>query len=75
MKITVSAGSWARLWLPQGQTQLELPANAVAQDTLAALGIPPAEVGLFAVNGTTAPSTTALSDGDVVRIFPVIMGG
>ena len=75
MCVTVTIGNWARRFVPQGTQELELPAGAMAQDVLAPLGIPPEEVGLFAVNGTAVLKDAALQDGDTVRVFPIIMGG
>ncbi|MCL2446386.1 MAG: MoaD/ThiS family protein [Oscillospiraceae bacterium] len=75
MNITVTAGSWARAWLPGDKVQLTLPHPAVVQDVLAALNFPADEVGLFAINGIAVPQDTPLNDGDTVRLFPVAMGG
>jgi len=75
VNITVTAGSWARAWLPGGRAELNLRCPAVVQDVLPALNFPADEVGLFAINGIAAPEDTPLSDGDTVRLFPVAMGG
>jgi len=75
MRVTVTASSWAKRWLPNGTAALNLPNNATALDVLAPLGIPPEEVGLFAINGTAVLKDAQLNDGDVVRVFPIIMGG
>ena len=75
MTVTVTIGNWAKRYVPHGTQELALPAGAVAQDVLAPLGIPPAEVGLFAVNGTAVLKDAPLQDGDTVRVFPIIMGG
>jgi len=75
MKVTAIAGSWARRYLPQGSAEITLPEQSVAEDVLEPLGIPKEEVGLFAVNGGAVFHGTPLSEGDTVRIFPIIMGG
>jgi len=75
MRIIVNAGSWARRWLPEGLAELELPEGSFVEDVLAPLGIPPEEIGLFSVNGKAVQKEAALSGGNTVRIFPVIMGG
>jgi len=75
MKITVVASSWAKRYVPNGSAEIELLAGAVVQDILAPLGIPPEEVGMFAIHGAAVPGGTPLVDGNCVRIFPVIMGG
>lgn len=75
MNITVTAGSWARAWLPGGKVQIELPCCAAAQDVLTALAFPAEEVGLFAINGIAVSNDAPLSDGDIVRLFPIAMGG
>ena len=75
MRVTVTIGNWARRYVPHGTQALDLPEGAVAEDVLAPLGLPPEEVGLFAVNGTAALKSAPLHDGDTVRVFPIIMGG
>ena len=75
MRIVVTASSWAKRYLPDGTAELDLLPGAVALDVLAPLGLPPEEIGLFAVNGTAVLKDAPLRDGDTVRIFPVIMGG
>jgi len=75
IRVTVTIGNWARRYVPHGTQALDLPDSAAAQDVLTPLGIPPEEVGLFAINGTAVLKDAALNDGDTVRVFPVIMGG
>jgi len=75
MRVTVTAGSWARRWLPNGSVELDLPADATAADLPELLGLPAEEAGLFSINGSAVPHGAALSDGDTVRVFPVVMGG
>ena len=75
MRVTVSAGSWARRWLPQTTVELELPESAVVEDVLELICIPSEEVGLFSINGKAVPQETALLEGDAIRVFPLVMGG
>ena len=75
MNITVVTDSWARRCLPQERTEVALPEGATVADALAGLGVPEDEIGLTAVNGRAAPREAALCGGDVLKIFPVVIGG
>ena len=54
---------------------VELPAGATVGELVQQLGLPPAEVKLFFVNGRSQPLEYALADGDEVGIFPPVGGG
>jgi len=75
MKVTVIAGSWARRYGQQEETELLLPEGACAADLLERLCIPAEEIGLVAVGGSAVTRQATLAEGDIVRVFPVTVGG
>ncbi|MCL1820202.1 MAG: MoaD/ThiS family protein [Oscillospiraceae bacterium] len=54
---------------------LELHSESTVADVITLLGIPGDEAGLTVINGKAVSHQTLLSDGDTVKIFPVIIGG
>ena len=75
MRITVTAGSWAGRWVPGGESEIDLPVGTSIEDLLELLGIPAGEVGVVTSNGEAAPREAALAESDVIRIFPMVIGG
>jgi sulfur carrier protein ThiS len=75
MKITVLTDSWARRYVPQETTELELPEGATPADVLKLMNIPEDEAGMTAVNGKAVSRTQPLAEGDKVKVFPVVIGG
>ena len=75
MKVTVRTGSWARQYMPRETAELQLPEGAAVADAIGRLDIPPQEIGLVALDGKAVPLQTPLAEGDIVRVFPVIIGG
>lgn len=53
----------------------EVEQGATVETVLELLGIPPHLISALAVNGEQAETTSALSDGDTVHIFPPAAGG
>ena len=75
INITIIAGSWARYFIPDETTRLKVKKNADIADALALLNIPVDEIGLTVINGKAVPRDAALTDGDEIKIFPVISDG
>jgi len=75
MKITVIAGNWARRYGQQEKTELLLPEGACGLDLLERLCIPAEEIGLIALDGSAVTRQATLVEGDIVRVFPVAVGG
>ena len=59
--------------------EVELPEGASVADAVAALGIPPEEVGLVSVDGQAVSKarrdTTALADGNEMVVMAPLTGG
>lgn len=75
MKVTVITGGWAGRYLPENPASFDAPDNSTVADLLKTLPIPPEEAGMVAVNGKAASGDHILSDGDSLKIYPVIIGG
>ena len=58
----------------QKQTEVSLPAGACVCDLLAAAGLTE-DIGVIAIAGKAVRREHVLYDGDVVRVFPEIIGG
>ena len=75
MSVTLHTGLWARKYIEQGDLQLQLAEGSVVADALAELVIPPDEIGIILINGKAVSRSTALVDGDILEVLPLIIGG
>ena len=67
-----------RRYLPDGERgegPVQLPASSTIDDLLQRLQIPARELLIVGVNGTKAPHSDALLDGDEVTIVAPMTGG
>jgi len=55
--------------------KLDIPGGCSLADLLERLEIPQEQVGIILVNGRNAAMKSALSEHDVVSIFPLMGGG
>jgi len=75
MTITVETGSWAARYMEKDTVSLNMPESSTVADAIAALGLPPDESGITAIGGKAVSREHRLSDGDFLKIYPVIVGG
>jgi len=77
MTATVITGEWARKYITNWQKEMEItyPDGMSTADLLALLAIPVDEAGIIAVNGQAVRLEKILRDGDVITLFPAIIGG
>jgi len=75
MKVKIITGGWARRYIADGATELTLPYGATVADALAALPVPPGETGIVTVGGKQVKENFRLSEGDNLKLYPVIIGG
>jgi len=83
MKINFKTGGMLADVLPAGadddQAVLDMPEGATIIDVMARLGLPEDDFYLVILNDVVCPkttrSTTVLSDGDELGIFPPLKGG
>lgn len=75
MKITVDTGSWAAAYVNQRLVSLDLPEASNVADVLDAVGIPQEEAGLAILDGKVISREHSLSEGDSVKIQPMVLGG
>lgn len=79
MKVAVRAFATLTACLPPsdvpGRANLELADGSTLGDVLRALAIPPGLPYLAVVNGREAPPDHVVGPGDVVTIFPPLVGG
>ena len=75
MNITVTTGSWAARYMDGDAAVLDMPEDSTPADVISALGLPLDEAGIVSINGKAVPRGHRLSDGDCLKIYPVIIGG
>lgn len=79
MTVTVKLFATLGKYLPEGsrgrQTSLEVAEGETVGDALAKLGVPKETAHLILVNGQHEKWGTALSDADILTVFPPVAGG
>jgi len=73
--ITVETGGWAARYVSGRVISLKLPEGATVADVIRTAGIPEDEAGITVIGGKVVTLECRLSDGDVLKIHPVIIGG
>lgn len=83
VKVTVEVTSWFKRFTG-GQTifNLELDMNATALTAILATGIPEDEIGIIRLEAKNssgenklADKEHKLADGDIIKVYPLIIGG
>ena len=79
MKVNVRLQAILRRYRPTGfkgdVVQVDLPDGATVRDAATHLSVPTDMIHAVFVNDKQCPLDTALSEGDVVRLFPPVAGG
>ncbi len=79
MQVTVKLHAILRRYRPAGVQDegipVEVPENGTPRDVAAALGVPLELIHAVFVNETQATLDTPLRPGDLVRLFPPVVGG
>lgn len=73
--ITLKTDSWAAKFIKERSVDLNLPKNSTIQDLINISGIPLDEAGIAVINNEVVPGVHPLSDGDEIKIHPIIIGG
>lgn len=75
MHITLKCFATLSRFSPPDAESYPAAEGETVADIVARLGIPAEELKLVFVNGTHAPLSTPLSEGDRVGLFPAVGGG
>ena len=75
MKITIQLGSWAKSYVSAEVLEQDMPKGASVADLLTVLPIPEEEIGLISINGQAVLREKKLENGEILKIFPAVMGG
>ena len=79
MKIEIALYATLSQYLPPGaqnrKAVIEVTDGAMVRDVMTQLGIPRDLPNILPVNGRQAREDTALTDGQVLSIFPPLAGG
>ena len=75
LKILVETGRWADRYVESPAISMEMTENSTVADVINALGVPHDEAGVVIIGGRVVPWNQCLSDGDVLKVYPAIIGG
>jgi len=75
MKVTIELGAWALRYVGQRSVVVDLDEGATVADATSKLTIPTDEVGIVTLKGEVKNEGYVLSDGDIITVFPVVLGG
>jgi len=78
MTVIVTTGEWANRYIANWQKEMKVTLagdGMNAADLLELLHIPEDEAGIISVNGTAVRLENVLRDGDIIALFPAIIGG
>jgi sulfur carrier protein ThiS len=56
-------------------TEMDVPQGTIVGQLIANSGVPNEEIAFAAVNGSRAPVSQALQEGDEVKLFQLVGGG
>jgi len=76
MKVYLEVGSFLNRYT-SGQTSLEIDISGdkTATEVVLSAGVPEDEIGFIAVNGQKVDSDYILKENDIIRVYPLIVGG
>ena len=76
MVIYISFSEWFKRFTGgAGEMELNLSTGSAAIDAALAAGIPKSEVGFITVNDTKVDEGFILTEGDKLRVYPLMIGG
>jgi len=75
MNVTIETGRWALRYVEKDTVCVNMPEPSTVMDAVAAIGLPSDEAGITTIGGKAVPKDHCLSDGDFLKIYPVIIGG
>ena len=75
MNVTIETGRWAARYVGEDPVCINMTESSTVMDAIEAIGLPPDEAGITTIGGKAVPKGLRLSDGDYLKIYPVIIGG
>ena len=75
LRITVETGKWAARYVEEPIIIMDIDEGSTVLDVIEEIGIPEDEAGMAVINDNGVPKDHVLSDGDKIKIHPVIIGG
>ena len=75
MIITLKTDAWAAGYVKERTLVLDMPEGSTVFDVIIAAKIPEAEAGITVINGKVVPKKQVLSDGAIIKVHPIIIGG
>ncbi|HHW01123.1 MAG TPA: hypothetical protein GXX36_16430 [Clostridiaceae bacterium] len=76
MKVYLEVGSFLKRFTSE-QTNLEIniSGDKTAAEVVLSAGVPEEEIGFITVNGQKVDSDYVLKENDIIRVYPIIVGG
>ncbi len=82
MKVRLEHASWLAsyaggkgIFEPDQDRNLDVLPGTTARQLCTDLGLPLAEIGIYAVNAVKVDGATVLQAGDCLRLYPWVIGG
>jgi sulfur carrier protein ThiS len=75
MRITVETGKWAERYINGTAAVINLPEQSTVADAIEMLNLPPDHTGIAVIDKKAVPRKHTLSEGDVLKIHPSLIGG
>lgn len=75
VKLFATLRKHCKIDVPEGEFEMDLPSGATAEDLVLKLGLSKETVKVVVVNNQKVSYSEKLSNGDNIRLFPLIAGG
>jgi sulfur carrier protein ThiS len=76
MTVIVETGKWSALYgVNESLITLAMSLGSTVADAIKAIGLPEEEAGMAVLGGKAVEKDFALSDGDSLKIHPMVFGG
>ena len=74
MEILIETGKWAAKYMEES-VRIAVPAHTTVAEALEKIPLPPDETGLTVIGGKAVARDHILSDRDILKVYPMIIGG
>jgi len=79
IEIVLITGVWKKrmffgFYIDEEAEELKLPRNSTVEDVLKMLGWRESRIGMITIKGEIVERNFVLSDGDILKIFPKVLG-
>jgi len=76
MRIYLEVGSFLKRYTSEQESlEINISGEKTAAEVVHSAGVPEEEIGFIAVNGQKVDSDYVLKENDIIRVYPLIVGG